>query len=103
MTVSYFNREEFFLIEKPEQKTNRYEKIIFVFIVGFASFNRLIKTQEIENDDAPLKIDTLLLTMPVTVSDGGGRNVAGLKKENFSIFQDGEEQDIAYFLTKKLR
>ena len=58
----------------------------------------VIKIQEIKNDDAPLKINTPLLTMPVTVSDGGGRSVAGLKKENFLIFQAGEELKNQYLL-----
>ena len=52
---------------------------------------------EIE-DDTPIKVDTLLYTIPFTVSDAGGRRVAGLKKENFKILQDGEEQEIEFFL-----
>lgn len=60
----------------------------------------VVKAQDTD-DNAPIKVDTLLLTMPVTVSDGNGRNVAGLKKENFSIFQDGEEQDIEYFFNEE--
>ncbi len=53
------------------------------------------------NDDAPIKVNTLLLTMPFTVTDNRGRNIAGLKKENFSIFQNGEEQDIEYFFNEE--
>jgi Ca-activated chloride channel family protein len=52
------------------------------------------------DDDAPIKIDTLLLTIPLTVSDRKGRNVPGLKKENFSIYQDGARQSIAYFFNE---
>jgi VWFA-related protein len=52
-------------------------------------------------DDSPIKIDTLLLTIPLTVSDATGRNVPGLKKENFSIFQDGEEQNIEFFFNEE--
>ncbi|HXG85978.1 MAG TPA: VWA domain-containing protein, partial [Pyrinomonadaceae bacterium] len=52
-------------------------------------------------DDAPIKVDTVLLTMPLTVSDRSGRNIPGLKKENFSIFQDGIEQDIEYFFNEE--
>lgn len=55
----------------------------------------------VEDDDAPIKVDTVLQTMPVTVNDGRGRNVAGLKKENFSIRQDGIEQDIEYFFSEE--
>lgn len=50
-------------------------------------------------DDAPIKVDTVLVTLPLTVSDKLGHNVPGLKKENFAIYQNGEEQDIALFLS----
>jgi len=59
------------------------------------------KAQETEDDDTPIKVDTLLLTMPFTVADKSGRNIAGLKKENFSVFQNGEEQDIEYFFNEE--
>ncbi len=47
--------------------------------------------------DEPIKINTVLLNIPVIVSDAKGRYVSGLKKENFSIMQDGEKQDIEFF------
>ena len=56
--------------------------------------------QEIE-DDTPIKIDTLLLTMPFTVADKSGRNIAGLKKENFSILENGIEREIEYFFNEE--
>ena len=52
-------------------------------------------------DDAPIKVDTLLFTIPFTVSDKNGRAVSGLKKENFSIVQDGERQQIDFFLNEE--
>lgn len=55
-----------------------------------------IKAQNTE-EDAPIKIDTTLLTMPVTVADKNGRGVAGLKWENFSILEDGKPRNIEYF------
>lgn len=54
-----------------------------------------------EDDDAPIKVDTLLLTMPVTVSDRSGRKISGLKKENFSIVQNGIDQNIEYFFNEE--
>jgi len=58
------------------------------------------KAQEAD-DDSPIKVDTLLLTVPFTVSDRGGRNISGLKKENFSVFQNGDKQDIEYFFNEE--
>lgn len=55
----------------------------------------------IEEDDTPIKVDTLLLTMPLTVSDNKGRSIAGLKKENFSILESGIERDIEYFFNEE--
>lgn len=52
-------------------------------------------------DDTPINIDTLLFTIPLTVSDSKGRNIPSLKKENFTVFQDGEEQDIEFFLNEE--
>lgn len=60
-----------------------------------------VEAQDVDDDDTPIKIDTTLLTMPVTVSDGKGRNIAGLKKDNFTIYQDGFEQDIEYFFNEE--
>ena len=45
-------------------------------------------TAQTEKDDAPIKVDTLLLTTPIVVKDAKGRYVTGLKKEDFSIFQN---------------
>ncbi|MEO8074422.1 MAG: VWA domain-containing protein [Acidobacteriota bacterium] len=49
------------------------------------------------DDKETLKIDTLLVNIPVIVNDKDGRNVAGLKKENFTVFQDGKKQEIEFF------
>lgn len=50
-----------------------------------------------EDDDKPIKVDTLLLTTPLVVKDNKGRYIAGLKKENFSIFQNQQKQEIEFF------
>ena len=55
----------------------------------------------VEEDDTPIKVDTLLLTMPLTVTDTKGRHIAGLKQENFSIVENGIEQDIEYFFNEE--
>lgn len=75
-------------------------KIIVISLFCLAVLSNLVIAQD-ANDDAPIKVDTLLLTIPLTVSDGKGRNVPGLKKANFSIFENGEEQDIELFLNEE--
>lgn len=42
-------------------------------------------------------MNTTLVTVPVSVLDRQGRFVANLKREDFSVFENGVEQSIAYF------
>ena len=54
------------------------------------------KSEAIDEKDV-IRVDTQLVTIPVKVSDRKGRFIPGLKRENFKIFEDGKEQEIAYF------
>ena len=44
-----------------------------------------------------LKIDNSLITIPVSVFDRNGIYIPSLEQANFKIFEDGKEQEIAYF------
>lgn len=44
-----------------------------------------------------LKVETSLVTVPVSVLDRQGRFIANLKQDDFHIFENGVEQTIAYF------
>ena len=46
-----------------------------------------------------IRVDTSLVTVPVTVMDRHGRYVPMLRRENFRILENGVEQKIAYFAT----
>jgi VWFA-related protein len=46
-----------------------------------------------------IRVDTSLVTIPVTVMDRSGKYIPQLRRENFKIFEDGVEQKIAYFAT----
>ena len=57
---------------------------------------------EIEEPDAEdsgevISVDTKLVTIPVRVLDRKNRFIGGLKKDNFSIFEDNVQQELAYF------
>jgi Ca-activated chloride channel homolog len=59
-------------------------------------------TTEVSNelgvdDGEVITISTNLVTIPVRVSDRKNRLVAGLTKEDFKIFENNVEQEIAYF------
>jgi len=44
-----------------------------------------------------VRIDTALVTVPVSVLDRQGRFVPNLQREDFSVFENGVEQSIVYF------
>lgn len=44
-----------------------------------------------------LKVETSLVTVPVSVLDRQGRFISNLKQDDFRIFENGVEQSIAYF------
>jgi Ca-activated chloride channel homolog len=44
-----------------------------------------------------VRVDTNLVTIPVTVLDRDGRYVTNLRKEDFQVFEDGVEQELTYF------
>jgi hypothetical protein len=46
-----------------------------------------------------IRFDTALVTVPVTVLDRNGRYVPQLRREDFRLYENGEEQKIAYFAT----
>jgi len=46
-----------------------------------------------------VRIDTNLVTVPVSVVDRDGRYISDLQKEDFQIAEDGVDQEIAYFGT----
>lgn len=50
-----------------------------------------------ETDDDIITVESALITVPVAVYKRNGVYVSGLRKQNFRVFQDGEEQEIEYF------
>ncbi|HYE75304.1 MAG TPA: VWA domain-containing protein [Blastocatellia bacterium] len=47
--------------------------------------------------DEAIKVDTTLVTIPVTAMDNQGRYVPNLKKSDFRLYEDGVEQEIESF------
>jgi VWFA-related protein len=57
-----------------------------------------LPAQAPEPDKIP-RAEKSLISVPVAVSDREGRYIAGLKKEDFTVYQDGVKQDISFFAT----
>ncbi|MEJ7860120.1 MAG: VWA domain-containing protein [Pyrinomonadaceae bacterium] len=48
-----------------------------------------------------VKVETNLITIPVSVFDSNGLYIPNLRQADFKIFEDGAEQEIAYFGTSE--
>jgi VWFA-related protein len=56
------------------------------------------KTEEVDEGDV-VRVDTQLVSVPAVVTNGSGRPLAGLKTENFKLFENGQPQKITDFAT----
>ena len=52
--------------------------------------------EEVDAGDV-IKVNTTLVTIPVSVMDRDGRYVPNLQKEEFRVWEDGVEQEVAFF------
>ena len=52
--------------------------------------------EEVDAGDI-IKVDTTLVTLPVSVTDRDGRYVPNLTKSDFRLWEDGVEQQVAFF------
>jgi len=52
--------------------------------------------EEVDAGDV-VRVNTTLVTIPVSVMDRDGRYVPNLQKEEFRIWEDGVEQEVAFF------
>ncbi len=68
---------------------------IFTALVFVSLF--FVTTSHAQNTDEVIKVDVNLVSVPVIVSDRQGRYVAGLKAEDFSVYQDGRKQTVSFF------
>lgn len=48
-------------------------------------------------DDEIIRVSTNLVSVPVRVMDKRGRFIGGLQKDDFKVFEDGAEQELALF------
>jgi len=54
--------------------------------------------EEVDDDDV-VRVDTQLISVPVTVTDRTGRPLTNLRAENFALYEDGRPQRVANFIT----
>jgi VWFA-related protein len=56
-----------------------------------------VATPEEIGEGEVLRVNTTLVTVPVTITDRNGRYIPDLQKEDFRVYEDGVEQEVAYF------
>jgi VWFA-related protein len=54
-----------------------------------------------DSEDDVVTVETNLVTIPVSVFDRNGRYLPGLQQKDFKVFEDGKEQEVAYFGTSE--
>ncbi len=57
------------------------------------------KTPQTVNEEETITVETNLVRIPVSVFDRNGLYIPNLQQSDFKIFENGEEQEIAYFGT----
>lgn len=50
-------------------------------------------------EEEVVRVDTVLVSLPVIVSERNGSYVSNLRQEDFQVFEDGVEQHLAHFAT----
>src|SRR5690242_11056803 len=74
---------------------NRIPALWFVFILAF--FTSAGQSARAQDPDDVVRVNTTMVVLPVRVMDRHKQTVAGLKQDQFRIFEDGVEQQIVYF------
>ena len=79
----------------PSIKNFRALPLLFLSIHFFTLFAAA------QDQDEPIRVDSSLVVINATIIDGKGVPAAGLKQNQFQIFEDGAEQKIEFFETAK--
>lgn len=84
------NHEDHEIREGHESSGRR----VFVFFAVFVAFVVSVPAQTFRGSVTTVEI-------PVTVTDSNNRLITGLSRENFEVFEDGDEQPVTQFSDKR--
>jgi VWFA-related protein len=88
--------EEISTYARPPELQGSPSRISLDAPVNVSSATSLDDKDEVGEGDV-VRIDTNLVTVPVSVLDRQGRFISDLRREQFNLFENGVEQKIAYF------
>lgn len=72
-------------------------RIILFALLVLVNANTLLS----QDDDEIINVDSSLVILNATISDGSGKHVSGLTQKNFKIFEEGSEQEISLFTAEE--
>ena len=92
------DREVYFLSPNEKSRMRKSATLIVLLLACAASQAQQPPVRSQPTEAPPtLKVDVKLVNVYVTVTDAHGGPVAGLKKENFTLQEDGRDQTISVF------
>lgn len=74
-------------------------KIIFALLLLMVFTALIDLSAQSSKPDKSRKTDKTFVSVPVSVSDRDGHYISGLKKDDFTLYQNGEKQKITFFAT----
>jgi VWFA-related protein len=74
---------------------------LLLFPLIFLSAPYLLSAQTNNDEEDIINVESSLVVLNATVTNNKGEVVNNLKKENFSIYEDGIEQEVSIFETKE--
>jgi len=72
---------------------------VAIFVTLLTGFSSLARRQrpEASQDNVSVKMATELVSVRVTVTDQRGREIGGLSKDDFKVYEDKVEQPVSFF------
>ena len=72
--------------------------LLFLFATSLLSFSFSVLAQD---DDDVVTVDSSIVVINATVTDGSGNHVSGLRQNQFSVFENGVEQEVGFFAAEE--
>lgn len=69
-----------------------------IFVTYFFAFVSSVHMQT-KPEDEEIRVETDLIEVPIVVTDKLGKPLLNLKKNNFTVFEDGKPQELTEFMT----
>jgi VWFA-related protein len=83
---------------RPRQVPGYLAVISHWIPVVFLAFRAILPSELMSQQETrPIRIQTTLVNVPVMVTDSRGGSVLGLRAEDFSLYDDGVRQPLAFF------